>query len=256
MIEPGQRYLTVSVDDGHPTDLRTADLLARFDLAATFYVPVKNPQREVLPPNRVRELAGGFEIGGHTLNHRTLRGLDRAALRREVIEGKAWTDDLLGKASVAFCYPRGKFDAAAMAAVRDAGYLGARTCRLNLTKPGPDPFACGVSTQAYAHPAHVQVRHALVEGNVAGAWGFFTVFGAARDWSEHFSRAVDHVDRHGGVAHLYLHSWEIDANDDWVALERTLRNAAGRSSFRYVDNGTLFKALAGRTGSDAARSTT
>jgi len=247
MIEPGHRYLTVSVDDGHPTDVRTADLLARFDIAATFYIPAHNPERAVLPPRQVHELSGGFEVGGHTFNHRPLKGLDCTTLRREVVDGKAWTDDLLGTASVAFCYPRGKYDAAAMAAVRDAGYLGARTCRLNLTRPGPHPFAWGVSTQAYPHPASVQLRHAIVEGNVLGAWRYVAVFGATRDWSEHFGRAVEHVERHGGIAHLYLHSWEIDANDDWAAVERVLRHAARRSTFRYVDNGTLFRTFAGET---------
>lgn len=244
MIDRGDRFLTISVDDGHPTDLRTAGLLARHGLAATFYVPASNPERAVLPPAQVRELASRFEIGGHTYHHRPLRGLDRATLQREVTDGKAWTDDLLGHASVAFCYPQGKFDAAAMIAVRDAGYLGARTCKLNLTRPGPHPFAWGVSTQAYSHSTRVQLRHALVEGNLTGAWAFFTVFGATQDWSVHFARSVAHVERHGGIAHLYLHSWEIDANDDWAALERTLASAAGRPGLRYVDNGTLFAAFA------------
>ena len=49
MIDPSDRYLTISVDDGHPADLRTADLLARFDIAVTLDVPAVNPERPPFP---------------------------------------------------------------------------------------------------------------------------------------------------------------------------------------------------------------
>ena len=41
-------YLTISVDDGHPTDFKSAELLARYGLKATFYIPARNPEREVM----------------------------------------------------------------------------------------------------------------------------------------------------------------------------------------------------------------
>ncbi len=66
------RYLSISVDDGHPTDFRTAELLNKYGLNATFYVPATNSEREVISKQQVRELASRFEIGGHTLNHVTL----------------------------------------------------------------------------------------------------------------------------------------------------------------------------------------
>ena len=31
-----EKYVTISVDDGHPTDLRTVDLLHKYGLKATF----------------------------------------------------------------------------------------------------------------------------------------------------------------------------------------------------------------------------
>jgi peptidoglycan/xylan/chitin deacetylase (PgdA/CDA1 family) len=34
-----EKYVTISVDDGHPTDLRTVDLLHKYGLTATFYIP-------------------------------------------------------------------------------------------------------------------------------------------------------------------------------------------------------------------------
>src|SRR2546422_1106628 len=62
-------FVTVSVDDGHPSDIATAALLCKFGLRATFYVPRINPERPVMAPPQIIELASMFEIGGHTLSH-------------------------------------------------------------------------------------------------------------------------------------------------------------------------------------------
>ncbi|MCX6910233.1 MAG: polysaccharide deacetylase family protein [Verrucomicrobia bacterium] len=68
-------YLTISVDDGHPLDMRTAELLDRHGLKATFYVPAANPEREVMTKEQVRELSRRFEMGGHTYHHVPLASL-------------------------------------------------------------------------------------------------------------------------------------------------------------------------------------
>jgi hypothetical protein len=52
---------------------------------------------------------------------------------------------------------------------------------------------------------------------------------------------LDWVERHGGVAHLYLHSWEVDADGEWDALERVLREAAMRKDLTPITNGALFE---------------
>jgi peptidoglycan/xylan/chitin deacetylase (PgdA/CDA1 family) len=41
----GQPYLTVSVDDGSVSDMRAADLLEKYGLKATFYIPATNWER-------------------------------------------------------------------------------------------------------------------------------------------------------------------------------------------------------------------
>ncbi len=104
------RYATISIDDGHATDLRTADLLEKYGLAATFYIPYKNPERPVMGPSEIREIARHFEIGGHTLNHTPLRFLQRHQAWAEIRDGKSWLEDEVGRAVVSFCYTRGKFN--------------------------------------------------------------------------------------------------------------------------------------------------
>ncbi|MCX6910232.1 MAG: hypothetical protein NTY01_19615 [Verrucomicrobia bacterium] len=149
-------------------------------------------------------------------------------------------EDATGQPVRSFCYPRGKFTARTVALVEEAGFIGARTCFFNRTDLPRDLYRCGVSTHAFSHSAMIQIRHALLEANFRGLVDFFRVHGAARDWEAHFQRAVDAVEREGGVAHLYFHSWEIDKYRDWDKLARVLAHVAQRTQLTRVTNGELF----------------
>ena len=65
--------VTTSWDDGHPSDLRVADLLEKHGLSGTFYVPSTNSEgRPVMRSIEIAELGRRFEIGGHTQDHVSL----------------------------------------------------------------------------------------------------------------------------------------------------------------------------------------
>ncbi len=236
-----ERFVTVSIDDGAASDLRTADLLNKYGLQATFYIPARNPERPVMEESQVRELGGNFEIGGHTMNHVPLKSLSDSEAFTEISEGKKWLDDTLGKATVSFCYPRGKFNASTPRLVRKAGYLGARTCLFNLHAFPSDPFLWGVSTHAYCHSRTIQFRHAILEGNFAGILNFVKTYNGTTDWQRHFLYGLDHVELHGGIVHLYLHSWEIDETQQWERLESAFAEISRRQGFTRVTNGALFE---------------
>ena len=241
-------YVTISVDDGHPTDLRTAELLAAFGLCATFYIPARNPERQVMPHADIKALARAFEIGGHTMNHRRLSSLPPEEAHREVVDGKHWLEAVTGVPAVSFCYPQGKFNSRVVALVREAGFSGARTCRFNLSGWPADPFLWGVSTHAYPHSTPVQLRHALLEGNFRGLWDFFGTHRAATDWETHFLHGLNRVAKRGGIAHLYLHSWEIEERQEWEKLRRVLAAIAAHPTLERVTNGELFRLWQSRRG--------
>jgi hypothetical protein len=52
--------------------------------------------------------------------------------------------------------------------------------------------------------------------------------------------ALDDVEVHGGIAHLYMHSWEIDESQHWVKLERVFESISARTTLTRVTNGALF----------------
>ena len=234
------RYITISVDDGYPLDSRAANLLAKYELQATFYVPARNPEHSVMPPSEVRELSRRFEIGGHTYNHTPLGRLPEEKAWAEIVEGKKWLEDLLGEPIISFCYPQGKFNRTTPALVRRAGFLGGRTCLFNLHTFPRDPFLWGLSTHACGHSKFIQVRHALLERNFAGIRNFFWDYKGATDWQTHFLHGLDQVEKHGGIAHLYFHSWEIEELRDWHKLELAL-GAVAKRQLIPVTNGTLFR---------------
>ena len=86
-----------------------------------------------------------------------------------------------------------------------------------------------------------ELRHAALERNFAGMVNFLRTYNGATDWQRHFFYALEHVERYGGIAHLYLHSWEIDECGQWDQLEDVLAATSRRSDFSKVSNGVLFQ---------------
>jgi peptidoglycan-N-acetylglucosamine deacetylase len=234
------RYLTISIDDGHPADLRVAELLARFGLTATFYIPAQNPEREVITPGQIREIASRFEVGSHTMHHVPLTSVRESQAWNEIHDGKQWLEETISRPTRSFCYPRGKHNRRLAQMVRAAGFSGARTVKLNLIEAPADPYRWGVSTQAYSHSSATQFRHALAERNLPGLVAYVTTFHCTNDWRKHLLMAIEHVQRDGGIVHLFLHGWEVAERDQWRNFESVLRQLADRRELTCVTNGELF----------------
>ena len=160
---------TSSWDDGHPLDLRVADLLVRYGTKGTFYIPSRQSGLPILSDREIRSLRGmGMEIGAHTMTHATLTSLHPDRIRQEARDGKRWLEDILGEPVGAFCFPRGKFNASACRIIEECGYQLARTTVAFRTERDFPPFQMPVSFQFVRHSRQIHVRHALKEGNWKG----------------------------------------------------------------------------------------
>lgn len=69
---------------------------------------------------------------------------------------------------------------------------------------------------------------------------FFLIQKGSVDWVENFKFSVEYVEKNGGIAHLYLHSWEIDQFNEWKRLEGLFRFLSGKKDLGPVTNGELF----------------
>ena len=49
------------------------------------------------------------------------------------------------------------------------------------------------------------------------------------------------INQKGGVAHLYLHSWEVDQLNEWKRLKNLLAFLSATCDFKRITNGELFQ---------------
>lgn len=103
------------------------------------------PEYRPLSWDDVRSLAdSGVEFGAHTKTHPILSAvLDSERLRDEIAGSKQRIEAELGTPVTHFCYPNGRgvdIGAAAVTAVREAGYRTAVTAEPGVNHAGADPF--------------------------------------------------------------------------------------------------------------------
>src|SRR5580700_5786687 len=202
-------FITTSWDDGHLLDLRMAELLVRYGLKGTFYVPTKCSEWPLMTA-AVRELMWmGMEIGSHTVSHVVLPKVTDSLARYELTESKRALEDLTGRPITAFCFPRGKFSARTCALVQEAGYRVARTTVAFCTERQLNPACMPVSVQFVPHSRHIHFRHALKEGNGKGLLFWWQGCGLETNLTNLSLRMLDHVATRGGIFHLWGHSWEV-----------------------------------------------
>ncbi len=238
---------TLSVDDGHPLDMRLAERLAGHGIPATFYVPTTNCEGPpVMTASQLRRLAAQFELGSHTAEHRFLAQLGRAAAWRQVRDGKASLEDTLGWRVDGFCYPGGRYRREHVTLVRAAGFTYARTTQNLRTDAGKQPFEMPTTLQFYPHPRRVLIRNfvsqrywQLRRPALAAALG-------ERDWLGRLYALFSHACRQGAVFHLWLHTADVEALCLWQALDDFLACVARRvPPGQRLTNGELIGELIG-----------
>ncbi|HEY7603076.1 MAG TPA: polysaccharide deacetylase family protein [Gaiellaceae bacterium] len=131
--------VVLTFDDGYLSDVRTAlPVLKAKHWPGVLNLEVANlkPVWGIRPPGVRKLLAAGWELDAHTLTHPDLTGVDAARLRQEVTGSRTAIRKMFHVPVNFFCYPAGRYDAAVVAAVQQAGYLGATTTNYGLARPG------------------------------------------------------------------------------------------------------------------------
>ncbi len=215
--------MTTSWDDGHPSDLRVADLLDKHGLTGTFYVPCMNCEgRPVMGSREIVRLAQHFEIGGHTRNHVILTDLAPVLAAREISSNKARLEDLLGREVAGFAYVRGRHNRLVRRLVAEAGYGYARTTTNLMDRPGSSLFRVPTTAQFYPHSRSVLLRNYVRAGP---SWPRAAVLARLlrlRNLPDDLTTAARWCAASGGAFHLWGHSWELDQHELWDALDRFL----------------------------------
>jgi len=59
-----EAIVTTSWDDGHPSDLKLVELLRKYDVPATFYIPIDNFERRSMTPKKSERLLKALMLAG------------------------------------------------------------------------------------------------------------------------------------------------------------------------------------------------
>lgn len=235
---------TLSVDDGHPLDMRMATLLDKLGIQATFYLPIENSEGlPVLEPAAIRALAQRFEIGSHTRSHRFLTTLTAEDSWRQISEGKQLLEDCLGAQVRGFCYPGGYYRRIHLLQVRSIGFDYARTTQNLRMDRGSHPFKMPTSAQFYPHTSAVYLRNFVSQRNWLPRTAALRIALNEQDWLQRLHRLLDLAISNDAVFHLWCHCVDIERLQLWSVLDAFLRRIADEvTEGNRVCNGALFNA--------------
>lgn len=235
-------YVTTSWDDGHPLDLKILSLLEKYRLKGTFYIPIANTEKQTMDEVTIKEISSIAEIGGHTVNHTNLIGLNNEDLKYEIRIGKKQIEEIIEKPISMFCYPKGKYDKRAKKAVEDAGFIGARTAEQFRIVIHKDLFTIPTTCLAFDRNAYINYIHSARRLNLRGLIDILKI-GAHRHWADIARELFLKLLERGGIWHLWGHSWQIEENQQWDKLERLLDFVSRRSGIKYLTNGEMIQEL-------------
>lgn len=217
----------MSWDDGHPEDLRVAEMLSDHDLRCTFYVPAHNGEGyPTMTPAELRQLDAAFEIGSHTYNHVMLSGLDIGAMEKEIGDGKRYLEDCLGHDVPGFCYPSGRAPAGVRDVLRRCGVAYSRTVECFRTDAGADPYAVPTTFQFYPHARSDLTKNLLRYGSFGKRIDVAMKALSSNDLTARAHKVIDHCQKHGSVFHLWGHSYEIVKLGLWDTLREIIGHVA------------------------------
>ena len=232
--------ITTSWDDGHPSDRRLADLLAKYGVAGTFYVPTSHSEgHEVIESAAVREIATQFEIGGHSEDHVELISLKREEIVRQISQNKMWLEDCIGQTVTGFCYTYGTHSPALKRTLRECGFDYARTTKNLSADVGTDLFGMPTTLQFYPHDKSVYVRNLFRYAPDANRLRLFRAAYSGENLLDRAQRMAEICAARNGVFHLWGHSWDLDRLALWDDLEQTLRALSAFPGAKFLTNGQV-----------------
>ncbi|HEX5430142.1 MAG TPA: polysaccharide deacetylase family protein [Patescibacteria group bacterium] len=180
-----------SWDDGSEFDGNIMELLMRYKLPGTFYLPGVNPKSDMV----MEYIENGFEVGAHTATHPAdLKLLDDTLLRNEIVINKHALEKIIGRKVTKFCYPRGRYDERAIAILKELGFTEARTTVV-LKTAWDDPFRTDTAIHVFQRGEYED-----------------------RDWANIAARMVRQAAELNEVFHIWGHGWEIERDKNWDKL--------------------------------------
>lgn len=117
--------IVITFDNGYPEQVTFApEVLSRYGWPGVLFEITE----EHLRPSEIRPVIQlGWEVDSHSATHPNLTELSGQELEYQVAASRRYLQRKFGVPSDNFCYPSSEYDAATIASVKEAGYVGAVT---------------------------------------------------------------------------------------------------------------------------------
>jgi peptidoglycan-N-acetylglucosamine deacetylase len=211
-----------SWDDGHPLDVKIADMLEEFGFVGTFYASTGPDGRRLIDDEDLARIGRNHELGVHGQTHTIFPELPRSVLADEI----QWAVEEMsrfGTVGSVVAPPRGKVDSATSRfigrlgfAVRTAPIVGATAVRGNFLEP---------TFQLYPHAWKAIIRNCAYGRRIPAAT---LLLALAREGQspDRFRGMLLAGARAQRYVHLWGHAAEIEGLELWETLRCLLRTAA------------------------------
>ena len=230
-----EMIVTISWDDGQKLDLKFANLLKKYGLKGTFYISPRHREwdkEKLLSDEEIYQLSRDFEIGCHTMTHQWLTKIREDQAYREILDSKLFLESIIKKEIKSFCYPYGNYNDKIINLVKKEGFIVGRTSKRHSFNYPQDPLILETTLHTYNH---ILDLFRILKFSKFSLLEFYKNL----DWENLAKRMFDYILERGGVYHLWGHSKEIDARNQWSKLENVLIYVSGKKNIRYLTNAEI-----------------
>ncbi len=205
--------ISVSIDDGHPLDIKAAEILLKKNIYTTFYIPIKNSTgRPTLNRKQIKWLSQqpNFEIGGHTYNHIDLTKVSLKKAEEEMRTGKEALEDIIGKNVITFAWPWGKYNNQLINILKKIGFLDCRSAVIfNINPNNKKNYLWHPNLHIYPHPTLASIKHCFKRMDMNSLYRrIYSLNKKQLDFVDYFK--INHES-----VHFWFHSWEIEKLNLW-----------------------------------------
>lgn len=244
-------YFTCSFDDGDIADLRLAELLIKYNVKGTFYIPQTcNLVSKSLSEFQIQKLSEKFEIGGHTMTHQILTNISIKKAKDEIGNCKKWLQDVTGKEIKSFCPPTGRYKRDHIEIQRDCGFKTQRTVEMlsysfKASENIQNFISLPTTIQIFNHNSVSYLKNLLKRFNFTHFYAFEKNYSS--QWEQmsqnYFNYINSEESRENLFFHLWGHSWEIEKYSQWNKLEDFLKFISSFQDIRFCSNSELSEVI-------------
>lgn len=215
------KALTLSYDDGVPSDRKLIEIMSKYGLKGTFNLNSGLFEAKWrMSKEEVLELypSTGNEVAIHGVKHYTLTEIDDAAIMKEILCDREALEETFGHTVTGMAYANGKYDDRVVDILKHCGVEYARTTVSTENFEIPTDWLRMPATCHHKNPRLMELAHEFIEKEDRDYF-----------WS-----------RKPRLFYLWGHSYEFKNEDNWYIIEEFAEYMGNRDDVWYATNKEIY----------------